>query len=192
MQTCGIIIKVTLTLIQVVSSLLNTFYCGFGIFPVKYYLPILLEACGEEFVFIYRQLQRMIFQEVRLEIVKTVFLRESIPDKIFFLLRIWYSLNVCVCFFNSFSVSSDQCIQYKVTINIPSADNTMMHQSGMPPSKVARRIHQLYHGQLTGLFYLQKELTNMIMAFVRPHKVHRHGVVVSSFFGHRNVICADA
>ena len=64
---------------------------------MEYYLPILLEACGEEFVFIYRQLQRMIFQEVRLEIVKTVFLRESIPDKIFFLLRIWYSLNVCVC-----------------------------------------------------------------------------------------------
>lgn len=157
-QTCGIIIKVTLTLIQVVSSLLNTFYCGFGIFPVEYYLPILLEACGEKFVLIYRQLQRMIFQEVRLEIVKTVFLRESIPDKIFFLIRIWYSLNVFVFFFfNSFSVSSDQRIQCKkVTVNIPWADNTMIHQSVMPPNKVARRIHQLYHSQLTGLFIYRR------------------------------------
>ena len=32
------------------SFLLSTLYCGFGIFPVECYLPILLEACGEKFV----------------------------------------------------------------------------------------------------------------------------------------------
>lgn len=49
----------------------------------------------------------MIIQEIILEILRTI-LSRSIPDKVFFLLRIWYSLNVFLK--NSFSVSSDSIL----------------------------------------------------------------------------------